>query len=205
MHKGEKYDYMVRNPENDPLGFFENYEDNLIIVREIIEKANPKHVYDIGCGTGNLTGPLSDSILVTGIDQSGEMLEQTLSKYPKMEVICDELSHWTQESVLSEGDLIVSSFVIHAIEDKKPLLDWFSKVISSGCSIVIMDYVFKDDITKSAYIDQLVDEGKQDLADIIDSKHYMTVDAFRTWADDQRFIHTFKMLTHWIGVFEVKK
>lgn len=205
MYKGEKYDFMVRYSENDPLGFFENYEDNLRIVREIIEKANPKHVYDIGCGTGNLIGPLSDSIPVTGIDRSSEMLEQAMSKYPKMKMVCDDLLHWTHESVLSEGDLIVSSFVLHAFEDKKPLLAWFSKVISNGSSIVIMDYVFKDDASKSAYIDHLVDEGKQDLADIIDSKHYMTVEAFRTWADDQRFSLTFKMLTHWIGVFEVKK
>lgn len=38
MHKGEKYDYMVRYSENDPLGFFENYEDNLRIgVFEVIK------------------------------------------------------------------------------------------------------------------------------------------------------------------------
>ncbi len=80
-NKAVKFDKMVRDKTNDELGLFSMYDDILADIRNRIIKYNAKKVIDIGCGTGNLCGELSDSIEVLGIDQSLEMILQAKNKY----------------------------------------------------------------------------------------------------------------------------
>lgn len=67
-NKGIKFDKMVKDKINDELGLFEKYDEILSEIRNRIIKHKAERVIDIGCGTGNLCGELSDKIEVIGVD-----------------------------------------------------------------------------------------------------------------------------------------
>lgn len=75
---------MVREQSNDELGLFEKYDEILFDIRSRIIKYKAVSVIDIGCGTGKLCCELSESMDITGIDQSMEMILFTKNKYNKM-------------------------------------------------------------------------------------------------------------------------
>lgn len=205
MKKGEKYDQMIENVQSDALGFFENYYENMAFVQEHIIQLKPKSIYDIGCGTGNLTGPLSNNINVIGIDQSDEMLEQAKTKFPMMETVNEDIQKWTSKANISEGSLIISSFVLHAIEHKEPLMSWFANVINSKSTVIIMDYFFNNESDRLHFIEKLKNDHKEDLATLIESKHYLKIDEIEAWRVKNRFQIKLTMLTHWIGLVELTR
>ncbi len=98
-NKAVKFDKMVRDKTNDELGLFSMYDDILADIRNRIIKYNAKKVIDIGCGTGNLCGELSDSIEVLGIDQSLEMILQAKNKYRNMNL---KLGNFLDEPVIKK-------------------------------------------------------------------------------------------------------
>ncbi len=204
MNKGEKYDQMIKNPQKDVLGFFENYYENMTFIQEHISYLNPKQVFDIGCGTGNLTGPLSDKISVIGVDKSDEMLIQAKAKYPNMTFINEDIDKWISEADLSSGNLIISSFVLHALQDKDSVLKWFSEVIKNNNTVIIVDYLFKNEAERLVFINNLVSDGKNDLSELIESKYYLKIDEFEAWCNAQNVAFKLTMLTHWIGMIEIK-
>lgn len=59
MNRAIKYNKMVKERKDDELGLFEKYEDILQDVRKYILENNAYTIIDIGCGTGNLCGPIS--------------------------------------------------------------------------------------------------------------------------------------------------
>jgi putative AdoMet-dependent methyltransferase len=203
MNKGEKYDQMIKNPKNDALGFFEDYYENMKFIQEHIVTIDPKQVYDIGCGTGNLTGPLSDKIGVIGIDKSNEMLLQANAKYPNMTFINEDIDHWISEADLSSDNLIISSFVLHALQEKEYLFKWFSEVIKNNNTVIIVDYLFKNETERLDFIKSLKNDGKSELCALIESKYYIMIDEIEAWCNTQNLKFKLTMLTHWIGMFEI--
>ena len=204
MNKGERYDQMIKNPQDDALGLFENYYENMKIIQEHIISLNPKQVFDIGCGTGNLTGPLSDKINVIGVDKSDEMLVQANAKYPNMTFINEDLDKWISEANLSSGNLIISSFVLHALKNKDDVLNWFSEVLKNNNIVIIVDYFYKNEIERLDFIKRLKSDGKTDLSDLIESKYYIKIDEIEAWCNAQNVVFKLTMLTHWIGMIEIK-
>lgn len=205
MNKGEKYDQMIKNPQDDALGLFENYYENMKFIQEHIISLNPKQVFDIGCGTGNLTGPLSNKISVIGVDKSDEMLVQANAKYPNMTFINEDLDKWISEANLSSGNLIISSFVLHALQNKDDVLNWFSEVLKNNNTLIIVDYFFKHETERVDFIKRLKSDGKTDLSDLIESKYYIKIDEIEAWCKAQNFAFKLTMLTHWIGMIEIQK
>ena len=66
-----------------------------------IDHSNPKLVYDLGCGPGNVTGFLQHkcpNAEVIGVDASPEMLEQATDKYPDNIWIRADLNDWVPDS-----------------------------------------------------------------------------------------------------------
>jgi len=204
MNKGEKYDQMINNPQDDALGFFENYYENMTFIQEYISSLNPKQVFDIGCGTGNLTGPLSDKISVIGVDKSEEMLVQAKAKYPNMTFINEDIDKWISEVNLSSGNLIISSFVLHALQNKDFVLFWFSEVIKNNNTVIIVDYVFKNETERLDVIKRLKSDGKNDLSELIESKYYIKIDEMEAWCLVQNVAFKLTMLTHWIAMIEIQ-
>lgn len=204
MNKGEKYDEMIKNPQDDALGLFENYYENMKFIQEHIISLNPKQVFDIGCGTGNLTGPLSNNINVIGVDKSDEMLVQANAKYPNMTFINEDLDKWISEANLSSGNLIISSFVLHALQNKDVVLNWFSEVLKNNNTVIIVDYFFKNETERLDFIKRLKSDGKTDLSDLIESKYYVKIDEIDAWCNAQNVAFKLTMLTHWIGMIEIQ-
>lgn len=205
MNRGQRYDKMVKNPSSDELGFFENYIENMELIRESIRDIAPKILYDLGCGTGNLCGDLTADIpSIIGIDMSEEMLDTARYKYPEMKLICEDVTKWISNYNPSKDELIVSSFLLHGIKDKPTMLDGFRRVIKAGCRVIILDYMFKSHASKIAYIKELKDLGKENLAQIIESKHYVNVDELSKWAEDSGIDLRIELLTHWITAIDMQ-
>lgn len=205
MNRGERYDKMTQNPQSDELKFFERYNENMEFVQTLVRECQPARVFDIGCGTGNLTGVLSSDFTVIGIDSSDEMLSQLSSKYPKVETINRDVDNWIADQSFKENDMITSSFVLHAIEDKSPIFDGFISALSSGAHIILLDYVFKTAKDESDFIDGLRENGKAELVELVERKHYMKLDEIRDWCSLHNLIMKTTMLTHWICTLQINQ
>ncbi|WP_084264565.1 methyltransferase domain-containing protein [Sneathiella glossodoripedis] len=92
-----------------------------------VDLVSPMIIYDLGCGTGNVTSILSqrwNSAVVTGVDSSEEMLSVAKREHPSIE--------W-QNSAIEEFDpaskpnLIFSNAALHWLDDHETL---FPKLIS---------------------------------------------------------------------------
>lgn len=203
MKKGEKYDSMTQNPENDALGFFENYNSNMKYVQGRIRELNPKRVFDIGCGTGNLTGNLSSEFKVIGIDKSFEMTVQLNNKFPLIKTINMDLEDWILSQKFSKEDLVVSSFVFHALPNKSIVFDGLLKALNVCSRLIIVDYVFESDNAESHFIQNLRNDKKNELANLVECKHYLKIDAVNDWCTVNNLNIKVNKLTHWICVLEV--
>lgn len=204
MSKGIKYDQMVDNPQNDELGFFDGYQENMAFFQAFIRSLNPMKIYDLGCGTGNLSGPLSDIFSVIGIDRSSEMLEQAKLKYPLMEVENSDILSWCDVHKSHQNDLIVSSFVLHALEDKSRVFELFADAVQSGGKVIVVDYLFKSVAHIKEFADALSSQGKSELADVIWRKFFLTTDEVELWAEKCNLHVEIIMRNRWVGMLIIK-
>ena len=204
MNKGQKYDQMTQKPKDDPLGLFENYHENMVYLQEYIRTQNSKEIYDMGCGTGNLTGPLACEFKVIGIDQSDEMLNQAALKYPQMVLIHGSLEDWMENIDTKTDALFISSFVLHGIKVKDSLMAFFSDVLDKNNTVVIVDYFFLNKRQEILLIQELETSDQYDLANFIKSKHYLMMDTLEEWCEMRDYDFKVKMFNHWIGMVEIK-
>ncbi len=85
-----------------------------------IPKKDTLSCLDLGCGTGDLTHEIYQSVSknIIGLDSSKEMIEQAKSKYPHINFdVCDA----THIAFEKEFDIIFSNAVFHWINDQKLL------------------------------------------------------------------------------------
>lgn len=176
MNKGRRYDEMVSSKQNDELGLFDGYDQMLDQIRESVLEINAKRVLDIGCGTGNLCGPISEKIYVLGIDKNIEMIEWGISKFPNMNF---EIENFLELKVNeSSFDVVVSTLTCHGIIKEKQI-EFIENLISyakSGGKIIIADYMFLNQSEREVYLESL--REKPELLDFVKSKNYMVIDEF---------------------------
>lgn len=82
---------------------------------------SPYVIYDLGCGTGNVTSILSqhwNEAVVTGIDSSTEMLAKAKAAHPSIEWKQDDIANF---SPTSKGNLIFSNAALHWLDDHESL------------------------------------------------------------------------------------
>ena len=97
-----------------------------------IDHSNPKLVYDLGCGPGNVTAFLQHkwpNAEVIGVDLSPEMLEQANNKYPDNIWIRADLNDWVPNS---PGDILYSNAVFQWIKNHEELLKRLLGYIRKG-------------------------------------------------------------------------
>ncbi|MDT8717937.1 class I SAM-dependent methyltransferase [Clostridium sp. 19966] len=202
MNKGEKYDYMLKNIKDDELGLFEKYEEILNEIREIILTYNAEAVLDIGCGTANLCGPISRKIKVIGIDKNEEMLLQAKKKYPKMSLKQgDFLDKPFEEEI---ADIIVTTLVFHAITNKKLALENMIKYLKPNGKIVIADYMFLNEEERENCKRVLLEAGKKELWDFINSKNYTNVEMLEDYVETLGYKFRAKHIINFTWLVEIE-
>jgi trans-aconitate 2-methyltransferase len=108
----------------DP-GRYEQFKDfrlrPALDLLERIELAAPGRVYDLGCGTGRITGIMGErwpSARVTGIDGSKEMLAQAKARAAAVEWIEADIAAWLPAE---PADIIFSNAALHWLDDHQIL------------------------------------------------------------------------------------
>jgi len=94
--------------------------------------ANPRIVYDLGCGAGNVTQLLAvrwPQAVITGVDDSAEMLAKAKAAVPG--------AHWVQLSLASwqasePADLIYSNAALHWLPDHRRLFPALLAQLATG-------------------------------------------------------------------------
>jgi trans-aconitate 2-methyltransferase len=111
-------------------------------VNDLIALVNKKpglHVIDLGCGTGELTKKLADSLQnaeVTGIDSSAEML--TASKnFTSEHLRFKQRSIEEQLALPEKWDLVFSNAAIQWVDDHEKLLPGIISIIQPGGQLLI--------------------------------------------------------------------
>jgi len=86
-----------------------------------VSLTSPMTIYDLGCGTGNVTALLSqrwNNAIVVGVDSSGEMLSVARKEHPALEWLQAEISDF---SPASKGNLLFSNAALHWLDDHEAL------------------------------------------------------------------------------------
>jgi len=83
---------------------------------------DPQRIYDLGCGTGNVTAALLQrwpNASITGVDSSASMLAQAASALPQVQWQRESLDRWQADA---PADLIYSNAALHWLPDHQHLL-----------------------------------------------------------------------------------
>jgi putative AdoMet-dependent methyltransferase len=176
-----KFDNMVKDRSKDELGLFEGYDEIFNEIREEILKSKAKKILDIGCGTGNLCGGLSETLDVVGIDQSLEMLTYAKKKYNNLELKLG--SFLDKPFYKNEFDIVITTYAFHNLNcsDKKKALNNMLEYLKPDGKIIIIDFMFLNDEEKEKIKNNFYNKKRQDLWKVIDSKYYTNVENLKSY------------------------
>jgi len=104
-----------------------------------VATTQPRTVYDLGCGTGNITRVLAEcwpDAQVTGIDDSAEMLAQAAQHPGSIRWVQQSLASWAPDAV---ADVIYSNAALHWLPKHESLFpDLVEKLAPAGILAVQM-------------------------------------------------------------------
>ncbi len=95
-----------------------------------VDATAPRHVVDVGCGSGELTGLLAQrwpTAVVEGIDSSPEMIEA--ADAPGVTFTVADAANWQPTS---DVDVVVSNAVLHWIPRHQELMAQWAAALPSG-------------------------------------------------------------------------
>lgn len=97
-----------------------------------IDFESPETVYDLGCGTGTITGILQErwpEAKVTGVDSSASMLERTRDLETGVYWQHSDLNDWQPES---PADVVYSNAALHWLDDHEQLFPRIMDAVKPG-------------------------------------------------------------------------
>lgn len=97
----------------------------------------PRHVYDLGCGTGNITRLLAahwPHATVTGIDSSAEMLVKAAEPSTSIRWLQQNLAAWKPSA---PADLIFSNAALHWLPDHAKLFPALVDSLAGGGALAV--------------------------------------------------------------------
>lgn len=106
-----------------------------LLARVTVE--NPKHVYDLGCGVGNITRILAQrwpTAVITGIDDSAEMLAQAAKESSRITWARQSLATWTPDQ---PTDVIFSNAALHWLPNHERLFRSLVSRLSPGGTLAV--------------------------------------------------------------------
>ncbi len=93
---------------------------------------NPGTVYDLGCGTGNITGFIRQrwpQAGITGLDSSADMLKKARAEHPGIAFRKTDVGHWRPRA---KADLIYSNATLHWLPEHDKLFPRLMKNLKPG-------------------------------------------------------------------------
>ncbi|WP_339716256.1 methyltransferase domain-containing protein [uncultured Sneathiella sp.] len=111
---------MTWNPEQYSLFSDHRLRPAIDLLSQVPSHA-PSVIYDLGCGTGNVTALLSqhwNEAVVIGIDSSEDMLAKAKREHPSIEWKVGDIAEF---SPTSKGNLIFSNAALHWLDDHEKL------------------------------------------------------------------------------------
>ncbi len=97
----------------------------------------PKYVYDLGCGAGNLTRLLAERwprAKVVGVDSSAAMLEKARSEAPAIEWRQADLATWRADQ---PADVIYSNAALHWLDGHRTLFMGLVDALAPGGTLAV--------------------------------------------------------------------
>ena len=98
---------------------------------------NPHQVYDLGCGTGNLTRLVSErwpNAQVIGLDNSDEMIEKARAEEGSVEWLKADIQMWLPDAAT---DVIYSNAALQWVEGHRDLIPRLAGCIKPGGALAI--------------------------------------------------------------------
>lgn len=102
-----------------------------------IPLASPKVIFDLGCGTGNVTRIIVErwhSARVHGLDNSTEMLEKAQQQPGEIQWIELDIENWTPDEA---PDLIFSNAALHWVERHDELFPRLASYVNRGGCLAV--------------------------------------------------------------------
>ncbi len=97
---------------------------------ELLRPERGERILDIGCGTGNLTAELAKSgAVVTGIDQSAEMIRQAKASYPELDL---RVMNARDLRFDEPFDAVFSNATLHWIKEEEQPAAQIASVLKPG-------------------------------------------------------------------------
>lgn len=204
-NKGVRFDRMVKDRSNDELGLFEKYDEILLEIRNRIIEHGAESVIDIGCGTGNLCGELSEKIGITGIDQSSEMILHARKKYNNMKFRLG--SFLDKPYRKNDVDIIVTTYAFHSLNDdeKKKAIKYMLEYLKDDGKIIIADFMFLNDIEREKCRNNLCGKDRQDLWEVINNKYYTNLEELERYIRLLNCKINSKHIVNFTWIVEIKK
>ncbi|GGH65004.1 MerR family transcriptional regulator [Paenibacillus silvae] len=144
----------VHTTADKPFNLYHNYDEALEQIVQWISPVSGEAGLDIGTGTGNLAGRmLNQGAVMTGIDQSREMLRTCRRKYPQMQV---KLGNFLALPFADHSfDFVVSSFAFHHLgpDQQRLALEEMQRVLKNTDTvrICLTDLMFTDSAHRNTY------------------------------------------------------
>ncbi len=127
---------MVWNPDQYTLFSDHRLRPALDLLAQI-PLISPHVIYDLGCGTGNVTSMLSqhwNEAVVTGIDSSEEMLKKARTDHPSLEWQIGDIAEFRPTS---KGNLIFSNAALHWLDNHEELFPHLLSQLRPGGVLAI--------------------------------------------------------------------
>lgn len=167
------------------------------IFRYLPKDFNPKHILELGCGTGNLTKLLHEKYpdaKITAVDAASEMLKTTEERLKGADLRLIESYFEKLDFKENSFDLIISNLAIHHLVDneKQNIFNQIKKWLKPGGLFVLADVVraVSDKIYEEDWIIFKEDNLKagmspENLAKLVEHSrtcdHYATVPDLLVW------------------------
>ncbi|MCR8846032.1 MerR family transcriptional regulator [Paenibacillus sp. SC116] len=140
-----------------------NYSEALQRASELANIEPGHRGLDLGIGTGNLSSYcLSKGAIMTGVDQSEQMIERCREKWPSVRLL---LGNMMALPVVNETfDFVVTSFALHHMteEQQQIALQEIDQVVVQGSRVVLVDLMFEDEAHRQAYYADVLQSGRED-------------------------------------------
>lgn len=109
---------------------------------ELLERVpleSPRRVFDLGCGTGDVTRRIAarwPGARVVGVDSSAEMLARAAEETPRLEWVRADVREW---AAAEPADLIYSNAALHWVHGHRVLFErLIGFLVAGGCLAVQM-------------------------------------------------------------------